>query len=88
MFKWDISPPPKRLAFCLVCGECLGKDRPQYNKEHKEKFPSHIKFLIMPMIDPLVLDDPDAWFRRRGYNRRQLNFSEFQFRKDPYFRSR
>ena len=52
-----------------MCGECLGKDRPDYGKEHKEKFPTHTNFIVKPMIDPLVIDDPDEWFRRMKYNR-------------------
>lgn len=74
MYKWDTLPRPKRLAFCLVCGECLGKDRPQFKKEHKEKFSSHKNFLVMPMIDPLLLDDPDEWFRRMNFNRPKIQF--------------
>ena len=60
--------PPKRLAFCLICGECLGKDRSQFSKEHKDRFPTHRNFVVMPIIDPLMLDDPDSWFRRRKIN--------------------
>lgn len=74
MFKWDIQPPHKRLAFCLVCGECLGKDRPEFSKEHKEKFLTHKNFIVIPMIDPLLLDDPDAWFRRMNFNRPKILF--------------
>lgn len=61
---------PKRLVFCLVCGECLGNDKPQYDKDHTREFPSHKNFLVMPMIDPLLLDDPDLWFRRMKYNQK------------------
>jgi len=70
MYKWDIQPRPKRLAFCLVCGEYLGKDRPQFSKEHKDRFPTHRNFVVMPMIDPLLLDDPDGWFRRMRFNQK------------------
>ena len=39
--------------------------------------------MVMLMIDPLLLDDPDAWFRRMNFNRPKI-----QFRWDSYFRSR
>lgn len=74
MYRWDTLPRPKRLAFCLICGECLGKDRPQFSKEHKEKFSTHTNFMVMLMIDPLLLDDPDAWFRRMNFNRPKIQF--------------
>ena len=61
--------PPKRLAFCLICGECLGKDRSQFSKEHTSEFPTHRNFVVMTMIDSLVLDDPDEWFKRMKFNR-------------------
>lgn len=54
-----MNVPSKRLVFCLICGECLGKDRPQYDREHTSKFPSHTNFMVMPVIDPLLLDNLD-----------------------------
>lgn len=60
---------PKRLVFCLICGECLGKDRPHYNEEHIRKFPTHKNFMVMPMIDPLLLVNPDEWFKIMKFNR-------------------
>lgn len=66
--------PPRRLVFCLVCGECLGNDRPYYGKEHTSEFPSHTNFMVMPMIDPLLLDNPDEWFKRLNFNRPKIQF--------------
>ena len=83
MYKWDIQPRPKRLVFCLVCGKCLGKDKPNCEKFHRFIFPRHENFIVMPMYDPLLLDDPDKWFRRMNFNKQKI-----QFREDPYFRSR
>ena len=74
MYKSDIQPRQKRLAFCLICGECLGKDRPNYDEDHKRKFPTHRNFMVMPMIDPLLLDDPDEWFRRMNSRRPKILF--------------
>ena len=68
------SVRPKRLVFCLVCGECLGKDKPQYGKDHTGKSSSHTNFLVIPMIDPFVLDDPDSWFKRMNSNRPKIQF--------------
>ena len=64
-----LKTPPKRLVFCLICGECLGNDRPHYGKDHTRKFPTHKNFMVMPMIDPLLLDDPDEWFKIMKFNR-------------------
>lgn len=69
-----MNVPPKRLVFCLMCGDCLGKDKPNYGKEHKDRFPTHRNFMVMPMIDPLVLDDPDSWFKRMNSNRPKIQF--------------
>ena len=60
---------PKRLVFCLMCGKCLGKDKPHYGKDHTRKFPKHTNFMVMPMIDPLLLDNPDEWFKIMKFNR-------------------
>ncbi len=65
---------PIRLVFCLVCGECLGKDRPEYDKDHTKEFPTHKNFMVMPMIDPLLLDNPDEWFKRMNFNRPKIQF--------------
>ncbi len=69
-----MNVPPKRLVFCLVCGERLGKDRPHYGKDHTMEFPTHRNFMVMPMIDPLLLDDPDSWFKRMNSNRPKIQF--------------
>lgn len=65
---------PKRLVFCLMCGECLGNPKPHYGEDHKREFPGHTNFMVMPMIDPLLLDDPDAWFKRMNFNRPKIQF--------------
>ncbi len=69
-----MNVPPRRLVFCLVCGECLGKDKPNYGKEHTSKFSTHEKFMVMPMIDPLLLDNPDEWFKQINLKRSKIQF--------------
>ena len=64
--------PPKRMVFCLVCGEYLGKDKPNYGKEHTSEFPTHKNFVVIPLIDPLLLDDPDSWFKRMNFPRLEI----------------
>lgn len=54
----------KKIVFCEICGECLGEERPFYAKKHIKKFPNHRSFLIKNIIDPLLLDNPDDWFKK------------------------
>ncbi|GBH33753.1 hypothetical protein NZNM25_05440 [Nitrosopumilus zosterae] len=53
-----------KLVFCMDCGECLGEDRPNHAKHHLKKHPNHRKYLTIPIIDPLLLPNPDEWFRK------------------------
>lgn len=52
------------MVFCEICGACLGEERPNYAKEHLTLFPSHTSFLVKTLYDPLVLDNPDEWFKK------------------------
>jgi len=36
----------KPLVFCITCGECVGKYRPNYGKAHLKKYPEHKGFLV------------------------------------------
>ena len=55
----------KKAVFCQVCGECLGEYRENYAQEHLQKHPSHNDFFVKMIIDPLILDNPDEWFRKK-----------------------
>jgi hypothetical protein len=47
------------MAFCMGCGECLGRYRDGYATEHLRAFPSHRESLVKEIIDPLSLSDTD-----------------------------
>jgi len=55
----------KKMAFCLDCGVLLGDYKPGFAKNHLKKFPTHDRFLIKKLVDPLLLDDPDEWFKHK-----------------------
>lgn len=54
----------KKVAFCMVCGECLGEYRENCAKEHLQKYPNHDDFMVKRIIDPL-LSSPDEWFEKQ-----------------------
>jgi len=54
----------KKYVFCLICGECLGEEKPCYAKKHLAEFPTHTRFLTKTIIDPLRLPNPDEWFKK------------------------
>ena len=53
-----------KLAFCLVCGKCLGELKPYYAEEHVTSFPDHRQFLTKTIIDPLALPDLDSYIAK------------------------
>ena len=55
----------KKIVFCNICGECLGEYKPFFAKKHIKENPTHIGFLIKTIIDPLLLKDPDYWFKKK-----------------------
>lgn len=54
-----------RVVFCLDCGRYLGVHQPNCAKEHLKEFPDHKNFLVKTLIDPLILNNPDEWFKRK-----------------------
>ena len=60
------------LAFCEICGECLGKYRKNFAKEHGKLFPSHTTFLVKTIIDPLKLPNIELYIQKK------LTMLEFQ----------
>ena len=49
----------------MKCGVNLGEERPNYAKQHLKQFPNHNSFLVKTLYDPLLLDNPDKWFKNR-----------------------
>ena len=56
----------KRLVFCLDCGECLGAHSQLCARDHIKKHPTHDNFLVKTILDPLLLSNPDEWFKRHS----------------------
>ena len=50
---------PKRIAFCLVCGEYLGSYRNEFAQEHLERHPAHKKYLVKDLVDR-ILPEPST----------------------------
>lgn len=66
------------LAFCLVCGKCLGELRPYYAQEHVTTFPTHRQFLTKSIIDPFALPDLDAYLARLTARQTILDTKKYQ----------
>ncbi len=47
------------IVFCECCGACLGEQRPNFAKEHIERYPNHDSFLAKVLVDPLKLSDDE-----------------------------
>jgi len=57
----------KKVVFCNICGKYLGEYIKYFAKDHLEKNPTHIGFLVKTIIDPLLLKDPDSWFEKKRH---------------------
>lgn len=73
----------KKAVFCQVCGECLGEYRENYAQEHIQKHPSHNDFLVMNIVDPLILDNPDEWFRKKQLSASWKNVEHLKSFQQP-----
>ena len=54
----------EKIVFCSICGENLGGYKPKFAKEHLKKYPNHDSFIVMKLVDPLLLSNPDKWFKK------------------------
>lgn len=43
---------------------CLGDFSSNYARKHLKEYPSHTNFLIKNLVDPLILQNPDFWFKK------------------------
>lgn len=53
------------LTIGVVCGECLGEYRENCANEDGEKYSTHNGFMVIRIKDPLLLSDPDEWFKKQ-----------------------
>ena len=56
---------PPQLAFCQVCGECMGDAQKEgFANKHWKEFPDHNAYLTKWIIDPLNLPDIGEYVAR------------------------